>query len=93
MFCLGFDFQHFHLLLRSGDPSLSTVMRRVLTGYAMGFNRRHRRSVFCYWAARELGVTMTRLAGLLKISQPSVSICVSRGEQIVLQEGYDMMDE
>jgi len=51
------------------------------------------RSVFCYWAARELGVTMTRLAGLLKISQPAVSICVRRGEQIVLQEGYDMMDE
>ena len=35
---------HFHLLLRSGNRSLATVMRRLLTGYAMGFNRRHRRS-------------------------------------------------
>lgn len=34
---------HFHLLLRSGNVSISTVMRRLLTGYAIGFNRRHRR--------------------------------------------------
>jgi REP-associated tyrosine transposase len=35
---------HFHLLLRTGACSLSTVMRRLLTGHAMNFNRRHRRS-------------------------------------------------
>jgi putative transposase len=35
---------HFHLLLRTGRAPLSTVMRRVLTGYAVAFNRRHRRA-------------------------------------------------
>ena len=35
---------HFHLLLRTGLCPLSTVMRRLLTGHAMNFNRRHRRS-------------------------------------------------
>ena len=35
---------HFHLLLRTGACPLSTVMRRLLTGYAMNFNRRYRRS-------------------------------------------------
>ena len=35
---------HVHLLLRTGIVPLSTLMRRVLTGYAMAFNRRHRRS-------------------------------------------------
>jgi putative transposase len=35
---------HFHLLLRTGKVSISTVMRRVLTGYAIGYNYRHRRS-------------------------------------------------
>ena len=35
---------HFHLLLRTGKASISTVMRRLLTGYAVGYNRRHRRS-------------------------------------------------
>jgi REP element-mobilizing transposase RayT len=34
---------HFHLLLRTGATPISTVMRRVLTGYAVDFNRRHHR--------------------------------------------------
>lgn len=34
---------HLHLVLKSGDADVSTVMRRLLTGYAVGFNRRHRR--------------------------------------------------
>jgi putative transposase len=34
---------HFHLLLRTGDVPISTVMKRLLTGYALRFNRRHRR--------------------------------------------------
>jgi putative transposase len=35
---------HFHLLLRSGDEPLSQVMRRLLTGHAVYFNRRHKRT-------------------------------------------------
>lgn len=34
---------HFHLLLKTGTTSLSTVMRRLLTGYAVTFNKRHYR--------------------------------------------------
>ena len=34
---------HFHLLLKTGQVPISTVMRRLLTGYALSFNRRHRR--------------------------------------------------
>ena len=34
---------HFHLLLKTGHIPLSTVMRRLLTGYAVSFNKRHRR--------------------------------------------------
>jgi REP element-mobilizing transposase RayT len=34
---------HAHLLLRTGLTPLSLVMRRLLTGYAQQFNRRHRR--------------------------------------------------
>ncbi|MEA1947616.1 MAG: transposase, partial [Thermodesulfobacteriota bacterium] len=34
---------HFHLLLKTGATPISTVMRRLLTGYAVSFNRRHRR--------------------------------------------------
>ena len=35
---------HFHLLLRTGLTPLSKVMRRLMTGYAVTFNLRHRRS-------------------------------------------------
>lgn len=35
---------HFHILVRTGDAPLSTVMRRLLTGYALSFNHRHQRS-------------------------------------------------
>jgi REP element-mobilizing transposase RayT len=34
---------HFHLFLRTGTAPIATVMRRLLTGYAVSFNRRHRR--------------------------------------------------
>jgi putative transposase len=34
---------HFHLFLRTGTFPIATIMRRLLTGYAMYFNRRHRR--------------------------------------------------
>ena len=34
---------HFHLLLRTGTTPIAKVMQRLLTGYAVGFNRRHRR--------------------------------------------------
>lgn len=35
---------HFHVLLRTGREPISRVMRRVLTGYAGAFNRRHQRA-------------------------------------------------
>ena len=34
---------HLHLLLKTGVTPIASVMRRVLTGYAVTFNRRHRR--------------------------------------------------
>jgi len=34
---------HFHLLLKTGAVPIATVMRRLLTGYAVAYNRRHHR--------------------------------------------------
>ena len=34
---------HFHLLLRTGPVPISTVMRRLLTGYALWYNRKYNR--------------------------------------------------
>lgn len=35
---------HFHILCKTRNQPLATSMRRILTGYAVNFNRRHRRS-------------------------------------------------
>ncbi len=43
--CLAWSLMpnHFHLLLKTGQAPVATLMRRLLTGYAVTFNRRHRR--------------------------------------------------
>ena len=159
---LGLYSQIMHLLLRTGRHPIAAVMRRLLTGYAVTFNRRYNRhgqlfqnrhksilcqedpyltqfvldvlkeseerferkyelrsrgynldaveervgeifgmengeiyspgkykrlikprSVFCYWAVRELGETATSLAKRLGLTQSGVSKSVLRGEKIV----------
>jgi chromosomal replication initiation ATPase DnaA len=40
------------------------------------------RSLVCFWAVRELGISQIRLALKFGISQPAVSMAVSRGEQM-----------
>jgi hypothetical protein len=40
------------------------------------------RSLLCFWAVQELGISATAVAKRLNISQPAVSISVRRGEKI-----------
>jgi putative transposase len=46
------------------------------------------RSVLCYWAVRELGVSMSSLALQLKISIPAVGYSVARGRKIAEERGF-----
>jgi REP element-mobilizing transposase RayT len=39
---------HFHLVVRTGPVRISTLMRRLLTGYALRFNQRHARSGYVF---------------------------------------------
>jgi hypothetical protein len=50
-------------------------------------------SLFCYWAVKELGLTIADLAPKLNISQPGVSMSAQRGERIASENGYPLMDE
>jgi chromosomal replication initiation ATPase DnaA len=43
------------------------------------------RSVLCYWANRELGISTVKLAKSLTIDQPTVTRSIARGEGIVLE--------
>ena len=40
---------HAHILLRSSEIGLSGFMRRLLTGYAISYNRRHQRWGIYQW--------------------------------------------
>ncbi|MFQ5846379.1 MAG: transposase [Candidatus Methylomirabilales bacterium] len=78
--------------LQAQGYGLEQVAQRVATLFEMepreiygpGRHRSlvHARSLFCYWAVRELGASATALARTLGISQPAVSIAVRRGEKI-----------
>jgi putative transposase len=53
--------------------------------------RAEARSVFCYWAVRELGLEGTQMAKRLGMSQPGVAYAVKKGERIVKQRHIQMM--
>jgi hypothetical protein len=52
----------------------------------------HARSLLCFWASRELGLSMTGIANRLGLTQPAVSIAARRGEQIARHEGYSLLE-
>ena len=51
------------------------------------------RSLFCYWAVRELGVSATSQARELGLTQPAVSISVKRGQTIADENGFQLLDQ
>jgi REP element-mobilizing transposase RayT len=51
------------------------------------------RSLFCYWAVRDLGLTATTVARALGCTQPAVSIAVRRGEQLAISQALRLRDE
>jgi REP element-mobilizing transposase RayT len=49
------------------------------------------RSLFCYWAVRELGMSLRELAKRFGLSPPAVGYSVERGEAIAREEGYGLI--
>ncbi|MBU1054688.1 MAG: transposase [Proteobacteria bacterium] len=88
--------------LRSSGLDLDGVALRVseVLGlkleevWATGKYRRivEARSLLCYWAVRELGIPMSSLAKKLRISVPSVSESVTRGQKIARTKGYYLVE-
>ena len=48
------------------------------------------RSLLCYWATSELGISQVWLSKRLKISQPAISLSVARGREIAIQNNYEI---
>ena len=59
---------------------------------AAGKQPRHvrARSLLCYWAVREIGVTEKALAKHLNVSQPAIAQGVSRGERLVAENQWNL---
>lgn len=50
------------------------------------------RSLFCYWASSELGISHTELARRIGISVPGVGYCAQRGKLFVRENNYQLME-
>ena len=50
------------------------------------------RSIACYWAMREVGISQEILAQKFSISQPAISLAVQRGEKLVIRNKYLLID-
>ena len=49
-------------------------------------------SVLCYWAVRELDINMVERCHRIKLSAAAVSLSVQRGEKIVRENNYTLVD-
>ena len=89
-----------HYEMKSRGFDLSRVEQRVMEIFEIGRaalylkGRRSKqveaRSVLCYWAVRELGLSTTEMARRLGMTQPGVGYAVSRGEMIVKKMKYNL---
>ncbi|MFH1075994.1 MAG: hypothetical protein V1753_04020 [Pseudomonadota bacterium] len=67
---------------RNGDFVEQVLFAESATGH----------DLLCYWAVRELGISMAQIARQLNLLLSSVSKSVKRGEAIVQQKGYNLID-
>jgi len=50
------------------------------------------RSLFCFWAVTELGMSLRELARRLEMSSPGVGFSVERGETIARKNGLQLIE-
>ncbi len=87
---------------RAPKMSLKTLAQRVGALYEINpdlfleKNRKARlveaRSLFCFWAVRNLGYAATTAASFLRMTQPGVGYAADRGEAIAREKGF-VLDE
>jgi hypothetical protein len=81
---------------------LNRVVKRVAEIYGMDEHevfskgrqreRVNARSLFCYWAVRELGISLTDMGRRFGMSVPGVGYAVERGEAIVQSNNYQLIE-
>ena len=84
---LGYDLKKIEQIVTGiyeiGSEELYSKSRRRVRAEA--------RSLFCYWAVRELGINGTFLARRLGMSQPGVVYAINKGEKIAKDKNYQLL--
>jgi len=88
--------------LKRQSYALDRIAKRVAEIYGMekhevfSKGRQQRRvkakSLLCYWAVREIGMSLRELAGRLEMSAPGVGFAVERGEAIAHRNGHKLIE-
>ena len=89
-------------LLKRRGYNLDTIARRVADIYEMKPNeifskakqqqKVQAKSLFCFWAVKELGISLRELAITLEMSSPGVGYSVERREVIAYENRYRLLD-
>ena len=66
---------------------LLSLKPRDLIGSGKERTRVKGRILVCYWAVKDLGMSMTEAAKKLEIAVPTVSVAVTKGRKIVDDDG------
>jgi putative transposase len=83
----GYDFNW----LVGQVASLLSVDQEIVTRRGRYPDTVEARSVLCYWATRQLGVSTLELSKRLGISQPTASQSAKRGEKVVAEKKLRLM--
>ena len=86
---LGYDIEW---LVNRVAGLFGLTFKELLTG---GKQRRtvQARSVLCYWGTRELGMSAVGISKRLNIASSTASESVTRGRQIVEEQGLKLFNE
>ncbi len=80
--------------LRSRFPLDINKRCHVKLGYELPAGKQPQlvqgRSLLCYWATSELGISQVWLSRKLGITQAAVSLSVARGRQVAIQNTYEI---
>jgi hypothetical protein len=84
---LGFDLEK----LEQRVMNIYKIDRDELYSRGRQKIRSEARSLFCYWAVRELGITGISLAERFGMSQPGIVYAVNKGEKIAKEKNYQLL--
>ena len=87
--------------LKRRGYDLDRIAKRVAEIYGMGkqeiFSKGQQqrkvkaKSLLCFWAVREAGMSLRELAGRLEMSAPGVGYAMERGKAISQENGYELV--